>query len=66
MPHCMSGPLPVSLGGIGCFLRRDFFDDVAVAAGAVLDAAVDPADGGRADLHRFDDLVIGAATQKQL
>ena len=34
-------------------------DGVAVAAGAVLDAAVDAADGGGADLYRLYDLVVG-------
>ena len=41
-------------------------DGVAVAAGAVLDAAVDAADGGRADLHGLYDLVVGAAAEQEL
>ena len=41
-------------------------DGVAVAAGAVLDAAVDAADGGSADLHGLYDLVVGAAAEQEL
>ena len=40
-------------------------DGVAVAAGAVLDAAVDAADGGGADFHRLYDLVVGAAAEQE-
>ena len=39
---------------------------IPIAAGTILDAAVDPADGGGADLHGFDDLVIGTAAQQEL
>ena len=47
-------------------LCAHLLDGVAVAAGAVLDAAVDAADGGGADLHRLYDLVVGAAAEQQL
>ena len=42
------------------------FNGLAVAAGAVLDAAVDAADGGGADLHGLYDLVVGAAAEQEL
>ena len=32
----------------------------------VLDAAVDAADGGRADLHCLHDLIVGSAVQQHL
>ena len=40
-------------------LCAHLLNGVAVAAGAVLDAAIDTADGGSADLHRLDDLLVG-------
>ena len=57
---------PLSLLRLGVLLGRKLLDDIAVTAGAVLDAAVDAADGGRADLHLLHDLVVGAAAQQQL
>lgn len=43
-----------------------FFNGIAVAAGAILDAAVDAADGGGADLHGLHDLVVGTAVEQKL
>ena len=47
-------------------LCAHLLDGVAVAAGTVLDAAVDAADGGGADLHGLYDLVVGAAAEQEL
>ena len=47
-------------------LFAHLFNGLPVAAGAVLDAAVDAADGGGADLHRLDDLLVGGTIQQQL
>ena len=47
-------------------LCRDLFNYALVTAGSVLDTAIDTADGRRADLYLFHDLVIGAAAKQQL
>ena len=57
---------PLSLLRLGVLLSRKLLDDIAITAGAVLDAAVDAADGGCADLHLLHDLVVGAAAQQKL
>ena len=46
-------------------LCRDLFDYALVTTGSVLDAAIDAADGRRADLDRLHDLVVGAAAEEQ-
>ena len=46
-------------------LCRDLFNYALVTAGSVLDTAIDTADGRRADLYLFHDLVIGAALKQQ-
>ena len=46
-------------------LCRDLFNYALVTAGSVLDTAIDTADGRRADLYLFHDLVIGAAAKQQ-
>ena len=43
-------------------LCAHLLNGIAVAAGTVLDAAVDAADGGGADLHRLDDLQVAPSS----
>ena len=47
-------------------LCAHLLNGVAVAVGAVLDATVDAADSGSADLHRLDDLLVGGTVQQEL
>ena len=58
--------MPVLLLLLWILGAAHLFNGRAVAAGAVLDAAVDAADGGGADLHGLYDLVVGAAAEQEL
>ena len=72
IPHFKASTAPGATRGaillqvLPCGPGLYFFNGIPIAAGTILDAAVDPADGGGADLHGFDDLVIGAAAQQEL